>query len=579
METILKFHGDTVVHASAGTGKTRLLVEKFLYELTTETEGRFPGIENIVAITFTEKAADEMSHRISGRIFEITADMAAEPMDAAATRLYRHLVASRRRMARAYVSTIHSFCARVLRENPVEAGIDPLFEILDERRSRSLMDGALRQFLMLKLRRRDAAVMDLAYRYGFVGTGNHNSSLASLVADLLPLVRASGMAHAALLAPYAGFIPEHRAHLNRRVAAVRRDLSVAAGHAAKQEAKDMVARAEALMGDMEAALDADPEEALRLAVSIPAGINAGKIKKASDELKRVKETFEEIEDSIAGALSHRQAEGLATLLEEFRRHYQTGVKNRGWLDFDDLEEMTISLFKHNPGIRSAYQQKFRKVLVDEFQDVNHIQKELIYLLAAPGEGRLVVVGDPKQAIYGFRGGDVQVFAETKKEILACGGGLFFLKTNQRAVKELVDFTNEVLLRAQPALFSADDECGAALSAAGAPAVEFFANVNPASADENRYREARRIASRIREMAADGTARYRDIAILFRKFTALPLYESVFRSYGIPLAVHKGAGFYQSQEVKDLISLLAFIEDAGDAVSWAAALRSTATSSP
>ncbi|MBI5638063.1 MAG: UvrD-helicase domain-containing protein [Nitrospinae bacterium] len=578
METILKFGGDTAVHASAGTGKTWLLVEKFLHELSTETEGRFPGIENIAAITFTEKAADEMRRRIATRIFEITAKAADAPMDAAAARLHRHFAASRRRMARAYVSTIHSFCARVLRENPVEAGIDPLFEIMDERRARTLMEGALRQFLTLKLRRRDAAMMDLAYRYGFAGTGNNDGSLAAILADMLPLARASGMAHGALLAPYAGFMPAHRAVINGRFAALRRDFSIAASHSGNPEAKEMLARAERLLPVLEAALDADPEEAVRLAVAVRKGINAGKIRKASAELKQIKETLEGIEHDVAGALSHRQAEALTTLLEEFRRHYQTGVKNRGRLDFDDLEEMTIALFKHNPDIRSAYQRNFRKVLVDEFQDVNHIQKELIYLLAAPGEGKLFVVGDPKQAIYGFRGGDVDVFKEAKKEITERGGELFFLKTNRRSVKELVDFTNGVILKSVPALFTADDECETAPPAAGGrtaggPAVEFFLNENSASADENRYLEARRIASRIRDMAAEGAACYRDIAILFRKFTALPLYESVFRAYGIPLAVHKGAGFYQSQEVRDLVSLLAFIEDPGDLVSWAAALRS------
>lgn len=573
METILNFGGDTAVHASAGTGKTRLLVEKFLQELSTETEGRFPGIENIAAITFTEKAADEMRKRIARRIFEKTAEMAAAPMDAAATRFHRHLVASRRRMARAYVCTIHSFCARVLRENPVEAGIDPHFEIMDERRSRALMEGALRQFLTLKLRRRDAAVMDLAYRYGFVGTGTNDASLSAMLIDLLPLARASGMAHAALLAPYAGFLPGYRAVINERLAALRRDFSAAAAHAVKPDAKEMLTRAERLLREMETALDADPEEAVRLAVAARKGINAGKIRKAAEELKRIQETIEEIGKDVAGALSHRQAEGLTTLLEEFRRHYQTGVKNRGWLDFDDLEEMTIALFKHNPDIRTAYQRNFRKVLVDEFQDVNHIQKELIYLLAAPGEGKLFVVGDPKQAIYGFRGGDVEVFKETKKEIKERGGGIFFLKTNRRAVKELVEFTNEALLKAVPELFTADDECDAFKPAVGGPAVEYFFNEQNAAADENRYMEARRIASRIRDMVAAGTARHRDIVILFRKFTALPLYEAVFRDYDIPLAVHKGAGFYQSQEVKDLISLLAFIEDPGDLVSWAAALRS------
>lgn len=573
METILNFGGDTAVHASAGTGKTWLLVEKFLRELSTETEGRFPGIENIAAITFTEKAADEMRKRIARRIFEKTAALAAAPMDAAAARFHRHLVASRRRMARAYVCTIHSFCARVLRENPVEAGIDPHFEIMDERRSRALMDGALRQFLILKLRRRDAAVMDLAYRYGFVGTGNNDASLSAMLTDLLPLARASGMAHAALLAPYAGFMPTYRAAINERLAGLRRDFSAAAVHAVKPDAKVMLARAEHLLRDLEAALDSDPEEAVRLAGAARKAVNAGKIRKASAELKQIQAAIEEIGNDMAGALSHRQAEALTTLLEEFRRHYQTGVKNRGWLDFDDLQEMTIALFKHNPGIRSAYQRNFRKVLVDEFQDVNHIQKELIYLLAAPGEGKLFVVGDPKQAIYGFRGGDVEVFKETKKDITESGGGIYFLKTNRRSVKELVDFTNAALLKSVPALFTADDECDAALPAAGGPAVEYFFNENEASADENRYLEARRIASRIRGLAAEGGARYRDIAILFRKFTALPLYESVFRAYGIPLAVHKGAGFYQSQEVKDLISLLAFIEDPGDLVSWAAALRS------
>ena len=568
---IVAFDGDTCVHASAGTGKTSLLVAKFLKLLAGEKGGPIARMDEILAITFTEKAADEMRQRIGGEILKKIRETELAEHGPERTRLLSHLTGSRRRMSQAYISTIHSFCARVLRENPVEAGIDPMFEILDEQSSSALMSRSLGQFLLAKLRRGDHAVVDLAYRYGFSREGNFESSLSTIIASLFPLIRAADMDEAALLAEYSAFIPGAGETLSSALRAARSAAAAVAPAAKTEKAQRIIGEVNAGLHPLETALGKNREEAVRLADALARTVNLVSFRNNGDA-KTLKTSFELIRDTTASFLAFRSAGQLAALIGEFRLYYTRTVKNRTLVDFDDLQELTLELFRRNARIRDEYRRLFRGILVDEFQDVNRLQKEIIYSLAAPGEGKLFIVGDPKQAIYGFRGGDVEVFSEAQKEITHSGGMLFTLAANYRSTPELVEFANVFFWEKGEGIFGGMDRCHASRPAAGEPAVERIAFPPMESADDSRFREARLVATRIAEMNRSGIP-HRDIVVLFRKFTVLPLYEAAFRNAGVPTMVYRGAGFFQSQEVADMVSVLSFIEDPSDLVSWVAALRS------
>ncbi len=568
---IVEFDGDTCVHASAGTGKTTLLVAKFLKLLSGETEGKPTRIDEILAITFSDKAADEMRQRIAREILSRIQETEKAEHGPQRTRTLAHMVNSRRRMAHSYISTIHSFCARVLRENPVEAGIDPMFEIMDAQRSSALMSRSLGQFLLAKLRHGDHTILDLAYRYGFSKEEGFETSLTTIISSLFPLVRAADMGEAALLAEYGEFADGAEG----RIAATLKSavVSAAAVSAAAKtgKAKEIIGKVCGGLPELETASRENREQAVRLATSLRKTLNLQSFQK-NEDAKKLAHLIEEMRDGMASLLAFQSARQVAALIVEFRIHYVRNVKNRELIDFDDLQELTLALFKRHTQIRDEYRKLFRGILVDEFQDVNRLQKEIIYSLATPGDKKLFIVGDPKQAIYGFRGGEVRVFAEAQREITEQDGKLFTLTTNYRSTPELVNFANTFFAEKGEVMFGEMDKCIASHPAAGEPAVERITFAPRDSADDSRFWEAQLVATRMREMNRSGIA-YRDIVVLFRKFTVLPLYEAAFRNAGVPTMVYRGAGFFQSQEVADMVSVLSFIEDPTDLISWVGALRS------
>ncbi|MBI3580742.1 MAG: UvrD-helicase domain-containing protein [Nitrospinae bacterium] len=569
---IIGFEGDSCVHASAGTGKTTLLVEKFFRLLMREEGGRFNRIDEILAITFTEKAADEMRLRISERLRdEIEKTEGMEPGGKRNSAL-EHLKDSRRRVSQSYISTIHSFCARVLRENPVEAGLDPMFEIMDEQRSSALMSEALTKYLLARLR--SGSIADLAYCYGFVAGAGYETSLATIVKKLFPLMRAADMDGRSLLAgcrEVFDLADEKAASCLKSASALAAELD----DGAKNERRSAIIRKVRKGLQKMDNFSGNREQSVRICAELGTTLNLTAFPK-NVSARMLKDHLEEAHQWLTSSLSFGTAGELAGLLTEFRAYYSGKVKKRAEVDFDDLQEMTLALFGRHPAILGRYRELFKGVLVDEFQDVNRLQKEIVYSVAPPGDGKLFIVGDPKQAIYGFRGGDTGVFDEAKEDISKNSGGRFRITTNYRSTPELVDFVNKFFEARGDGTFGEDDPCTASRPPAAAPAVERLTFPPLESADANRHMEARLVAQRILGMVggAHGESfRFGQIVLLFRKLTALPVYESVLNALGVPIAVVKGSGFYQSQEVADLVSVLSLIEDATDLVSWAATLRS------
>ncbi|HET6973743.1 MAG TPA: 3'-5' exonuclease, partial [Pyrinomonadaceae bacterium] len=268
------------------------------------------------------------------------------------------------------------------------------------------------------------------------------------------------------------------------------------------------------------------------------------------------------------------------------------------LDFDDLELRTLALLER-PEVIARTSERYRFFLVDEFQDTNAVQRVLLERLAL-AKGRrpanLFIVGDRKQSIYGFRGADVDVFREMTSILLEAGGEEKPLQLNFRSQPPLIAFFNHLFAR----LFRVPDDVPASeyknldqlgyvkheMSEAkrelrdSGPLVEMLITTKPSLADDpraeqdSRVLDAQQLARRILALTKGPNAvKYGDIALLFRAMTQVSIYESVFRRANIPYQTVLGRGFYEREEITDLIQLLRFLDNKTDELALAAVLRS------
>ncbi|MCM2358249.1 MAG: UvrD-helicase domain-containing protein, partial [Geobacteraceae bacterium] len=613
-QEVFRFESDIVVSAGAGSGKTAALVELYLRLLAGET--RFPrplSVEEIVAITFTDKAAVEMRERVrKGMMARQAAGDRSAPWD----KLLRAL-------PNASIATFHAFCSRLLRENPAEAGVDPSFVLLDELAAGGELRGALDEVVEGELKARSPEIRLLLEQYPLSGAGR-GKGLREHLLDLRRKRSASGMDDGALL--------RMAEQWNEKAAVIYRewlrDLEELAGeaelvlagkelafHRKLQEFPELCRRAPlSLEGD---------ETPLRLAAMAACiGGNWGKEKPLKERLEGCIETLGLAWRQIRSA-PHVVA--LLLLSGKVEEGYRLRKARRGGLDFDDLQGKVRHLLRSDGALREECRNRFPVVMVDEFQDTNPLQKELLELLCGPGQ-RLFMVGDPKQSIYLFRGADVSVFGQAQAETAASGGRNLYFRESFRSREGIIVFVN-CLFSQVMAGGGAGFEVGYGpedhlepqrRDRDGAPCVELLALEGDGTSAEKRGAEAAAIARKILRLVAgeDGVEvydrstatgdqgpgtrdqgpgtgdenleprtsnlepafasrklRFGDIALLLRRFTHLKVFERELRRHGIPYYVVKGKGFYRCQEVLDLLNFLRYLEFGGDLASLAGVLRS------
>ncbi len=580
-----------LVNAGAGSGKTAVLVERFVTLLANPAQSGIESVSQIVAITFTIKAAQEMRARVRDRLNEClaVAENAEERL-----RWARHLAA----FDGARISTIHALAAALLRANAaeVEGGLDPAFEVLDEVQSRSLADDAVEDALRATAHD-DPALAVFAETSADIVLDQLRSAIPWAVPELPgDLLGHWAQAQAALWermrpgliaglseqlnwSPPPELPPEDKRWLVWQDACAARDeLADAPGNW-----PDCLARLSAinLHGGSRKAWGED------------------ELAESSARLKAVRELVGLAQAWLGSPVSDdphspdaRAAELVRcwhTLIGRAQARYAELKLARGAVDFDDLERMALALLR-KPTVRARYDgAEFRHVMVDEFQDTSETQWQIIQRLANPARpGALFLVGDPKQSIYGFRGADARVFERARREIEEAGGATFALARSFRTHSQLVAQFNglfEALLvrdAAHPAsayqtAFSADDLMDAhrETSAGQPPALEFlFADKANATDDDDtgRAREAAAIAERIQALA-DAGRDYSDITLLFRATASMPVYEEALKEAGIPYVTVGGRGYYDRQEVWDVLALLRALYRPDDALSLATALRS------
>lgn len=589
--------GPTAVSAGAGSGKTTALVELCVRLLSGQATGRPLDPGEVAAITFTEKAAAELVERLRKAVAKRAAQAVGGPEAAAWTERLRGLD----RMA---VGTIHNFCGRLLRERALEAGLDPEFTVLDEASAPPLLAEAARGAVVAAL---DAGRPEArALCGGFKAAG-----LSSLVAALVAERSVRGLRGGQPVAegPIEGVEAGRVALLEAATAflAARGEARTATAEAAVER----VARVMEELGEQDRRGPLTPAVVARLvglgeaAHPAPRGKQMERLQAAAAAMKGA---ARELPGLAAEAWGRAQREELAHLTLEAERRYSAACQARRGLDFDGLLTATRDLLAGNPAILGELRGRLRALLVDEYQDVNGVQQAIFDRLAAPREGLPsgpieVAVGDLKQSIYGFRGADVGVFAGLVERLGSLGGRVLRLTDNHRSAPAVVALVNEVSRHAlQPPegkaprpfeiAFTPADRLVARRPAALTPAAELLDDGGGGTSAERRGREAEALATRILALVSgragvpvrervelDGEVReqprrprFGDVAILFRRTTALGVYERALRAAGIPVRLARGA-FHQSPEVRDLGELLASLADPGDELAWAALLRS------
>jgi len=224
-------------------------------------------------------------------------------------------------------------------------------------------------------------------------------------------------------------------------------------------------------------------------------------------------------------------------LDEIYRRYEEELKSRNAVDFDNLLLLTRNVLRDHPEVKSQYQQMFSYILVDEYQDTNDLQEELTRLLL--GNGNLFCVGDDWQAIYGFRGSNVNNFLAFSKNYAE--SKIFRLERNYRSAAEIVDIANQLIANNPHKM---DKACYSEKTGGIVEMYDFFGD------DE----EARWVADKMHMLHMDGLE-WSEMAVLYRtKFCSLP-FEQTFRASGVPYQMLGGKGFYERKEILDLTCYL------------------------
>jgi ATP-dependent helicase/nuclease subunit A len=550
-----------LVEAAAGTGKTTSLVAR----MTALVRTGATTIDRLCAVTFTIKAAAELSERFQARLEEAARGAVAEER--------QRLEAALSRLDSAFVGTIHAFCARLLRERPVEAGVDPDFSEMDEPENAAARRDAWDRYTerlftgesprLARLSRLGIRLDDLRQTYE---TLSDNEDVAPAIGpeEPPPDFAVERAAVAAFLARAAAALPEDMPE---------------GGWTDFQEAVRRALRLCALRDDSDAASFAQVLEALHRA------------KKKATEAGRLRGDFETL---LAGTIEpgllrwrvflHPILLGaVAPAAEE----YAAWRRRNGRLNFQDLLLLARDLLRDHPQVRRSFQERFLPLLVDEFQDTDPIQAEILFYLTGadteerdwkkldPLPGSLFVVGDPKQSIYRFRRADIETYAAVRSRIER-GGRILNLSANFRATGRLCQWVNGVFSREFPAASTPEQASWVPLEAQrpeGAPGVFRLLTRTPTAATGPVVaQDSTRIASAIASAVCRGDRKPADFLVLFRTRKHMADYARALEARGIPYELSGGGAFKDSEELQTLLPLLQAISDPDDPVPFTAVLR-------
>ncbi|MFQ5692187.1 MAG: UvrD-helicase domain-containing protein, partial [Nitrospinota bacterium] len=598
-----------LVTAGAGTGKTALLTERLLNLFFRRDDPAAPA--QCAALTFTHRAAGEMADRLREyleRFLDWAAGGGPEPgREEVPARIYREIagrhgwtdeemgeIARRtlRDLELASISTYHSFAARLLKLYPLPAGVDPFFveddgTVFEERFARrweewlagELWVGGPREALW----RRTLGAFDLS------ALGELAKRLCAETISLESLEGALGD---------GTFFEAPGGWLEGEIGAAR---ELTGRFEENRKIQDWTRKAVEVL---EAFAGGAPEEDVRNLAARIQGNMPGKVQSISPEDYEACKRVITLARGVA-SLDRRAVEDALAALLPFAREFREDFVRSGHLTFDGLLVRARDLLRDHREIRRELKDRFRHLLVDEFQDTDPLQYEIVlYLAEARGAeagdwrdvrleaGKLFIVGDPKQSIYSFRGADIEAYQTLVERVIE--GERLALRVNFRSHDRIVGAVNGMFGRlirereaVQPGYLPAEPRPGGPAALEAQKVEVRVVRPEPGrtwNAEEAAEGEARELARWIREdlvgraeipdpSGETRPVRYGDVAVLLRKMTGIGPYVNALRERAVPHVVETGRGFFETQEVTDFLNLLASLAYPEDRLALAGVLRS------
>ncbi len=614
----MRVHDRTyLVEAGAGSGKTAVLAGRIVMLLAS---GVAP--KHIAAVTFTELAASELLVRVRAYVHDLLAGNTPAELEVAlpdglAANEQAHLDDALNCFDDITCSTIHGFCQQLIKPYPVAADLDPGASVMDRDAANLSFDETCMEWLK--------AALDV----------EGNTSLASLVwRDQDESIKLFDMALNAL-----------RQHPHMKVrqsvdfdaqwdefkdavasfCAFMEECAVSEPETAKmvdalctiRDEHDTGDDIERLLGVMSASDDLRlfrkdrKPRAYRMKGNWDDAAKEGGLSKA--ESGRCFETAKSIYETCLASLQAVQASACSTLLQRIvseltpvNGEYEAHKRRTAQLDFDDLIRGARNLLRSHEDIRVALGRRYTHVLVDEFQDTDVLQTEIFWRLCgdAPSDaprddwttfrirpGALFLVGDPKQAIYRFRGADVAAYVSARERLLSEDeGALLRISTNFRSLPSILAHVNEKFREplsveaGQPGFTPLDAIRDSAMMQS---LVRLDVNIEPdeqgkVSVERQRQAEADAVAALCAKLigsemlpgddAESRTVKPGDIALLAPSGTGLWRYEEALERLAVPVATQAGKGLYRRQEIQDLIALTRVLADSRDTLALGALLR-------
>lgn len=501
---------NVIVNAGAGTGKTEVLTRRYIELLKYGKLNENEEISSIVAITFTIKAANEMKERV------------------------RDLIKSEDNMNYdlndSQISTIHSFCSKIIRENSYYLDINPDFSILDDKESSDILNSAIIE--SIKSNERYLNFLEL-----FLNKTSEND-----VNNVFTKIK------------------EIYKNINNTLYSIEEIKDITLENIKKL---NKYSKSEEIIEELQYIKDK-----VKLSKS-------NKIYKFLDKYEKLEELdfndinlFIELQESLK-TMNKEEYDYIKEILNlelEYKEYLNKDIyimffeileiidlkfkskKNElGKFDFSDLEHLTLQLLK-NEYVRNKIQSEINYLMIDEYQDSNDIQKEIFYKICSKNKSldrnNIFIVGDPKQSIYGFRGANVDVFNDTLKDVIDSNGELIIFGDNYRTESYILNGINNIYSDLMGERYNFLESKG------NFEDQGVFKYVDIEDKKEESEIISNYIASNISAEEKLG-----DNVLLFRSRNGQNLYENSFKKRNIPFYTFNSLGFFDSTEIKLVIEIL------------------------
>lgn len=576
--------------ANAGSGKTFVLAQRFL-EIIINTS---TPLNQVAAITFTDKASGELYKRISVELDNL--------LSATSDIKLRHRIENiRKQLVSAKIATIHSFCIDLLKEYPVEASLDANFSTINEHKAAELIDLSIESTLRELLKTQDEQ-SDLKLLIRLLGSMtkliSELSGLISRRKNVLNLINKFYLLDEKVIADklfqiftsnikilFADDLPNTLVHLNvinDNVLLINSKNDLANGikiNLTKIKANNDVTGQLLELKELSDKI-LTKGGIVRTQGYLPAQ-NREDIKNSIQIVEDFYSQLKEIELSENHGLVERELTrynlALINIFKKVLSAYENKKSEIGVLDFEDILLKTKTLIE-NKAIRKSLSGKYKYLLVDEYQDTNEIQYEIFLpLVDELKNGNFFIVGDEKQGIYRFRDAELQVFSKTKLDIQAVHGeeSLLSLPDSFRMAPTICLFVNSLFRNLFKDSHYFYNEVPAS-DLVCARSDDFPGKVEFLVANNDEITEAELIAKKIislRYEFKDRLQEWNDIAILVRKRASFAELQKAFLKYQIPINLIGGTGFYQKQSISDIYNYFAFLLNDKDDAALIGILRS------